>query len=50
MLGKDVGYHIPNRFSDGYGLNETRVKQMAEKGYSLIITVDNGIKHRCNSI
>lgn len=44
MLGKDVGYHIPNRFSDGYGLNETRVKQMAEKGYSLIITVDNGIK------
>lgn len=44
MLGKDVGYHIPNRFSDGYGLNEARVQQMHEKGYSLIITVDNGIK------
>ena len=42
--GVEVGYHIPNRFTDGYGLNITRVEQMAEKGYSLIITVDNGIK------
>lgn len=43
-LGIHVGYHIPNRFQDGYGLNVDRVKQMAEKGYSLIITVDNGVK------
>lgn len=43
-LGVEVGYHIPNRFDDGYGLNEQRVKQMAEKGYTLIITVDNGVK------
>jgi len=42
--GVHVGYHIPNRFEDGYGLNVERVKQMAEKGYSLIITVDNGVK------
>lgn len=43
-LGVHVGYHIPNRFEDGYGLNVKRVKQMAEKGYTLIITVDNGVK------
>ncbi len=43
-LGIEVGYHIPNRFTDGYGLNVHRVGQMAEKGYSLIITVDNGVK------
>ena len=43
-LGLNVGYHIPNRFIDGYGLNVERVKQMYEKGCSLIITVDNGIK------
>lgn len=43
-LGVQVGYHIPNRFEDGYGLNAHRVKQMAEKGYRLIITVDNGVK------
>lgn len=42
--GVRVGYHIPNRFEDGYGLNGERVKQIAEKGYSLIITVDNGVK------
>ncbi len=42
--GVNVGYHIPNRFEDGYGLNVNRVKQMAEKGYTLIITVDNGIR------
>ena len=43
-LGIKVGYHIPHREEDGYGLNENRVRQMAEKGYSLIITVDNGVK------
>ena len=43
-LGVEVGYHIPNRFDDGYGLNVKRVEQMAQKGYSLIITVDNGVK------
>lgn len=44
QLGVEVGYHIPSRLQDGYGLNVTRVEQMAAKGYSLIITVDNGIK------
>ena len=44
QLGVEVGYHIPSRLEDGYGLNVTRVEQMASKGYTLIITVDNGIK------
>lgn len=44
QLGINVGYHIPNRKNDGYGLNANRVEQMAKKGYTLIITVDNGIK------
>lgn len=43
MLGLQVGYHIPDRFNDGYGLNVKRVEEMAKKDYSLIITVDNGI-------
>ncbi|MCD7810221.1 MAG: single-stranded-DNA-specific exonuclease RecJ [Erysipelotrichaceae bacterium] len=43
-LDVQVGYHIPNRYEDGYGLNVKRVKQIAQKGYSLIITVDNGVK------
>lgn len=44
QLGGEVGYHIPNRIEDGYGLNCQRVEQMASKGYTLIITVDNGVK------
>lgn len=44
QLGKEVGFHIPSRNTDGYGLNVERVEQMAKKGYTLIITVDNGIK------
>jgi len=43
-LGVEVGYHIPDRHTDGYGLNMHRVEQMAARGYTLIITVDNGIK------
>ena len=38
------GYYIPDRFKDGYGLSPKIVKLAKEKGYSLIITVDNGIK------
>lgn len=44
QLGVEAGYHIPSRHLDGYGLNTARVEQIASRGYSLIITVDNGIK------
>lgn len=43
LRGMAVGYHIPDRFVDGYGLNVRRVEEMAKRGYTLIITVDNGI-------
>lgn len=33
---------IPNRFVEGYGLAESAVKQLAEAGASLIVTVDCG--------
>lgn len=42
-LNYDVGYYIPCRYIDGYGLNKAKIDQFKEKGYSLIITVDNGI-------
>lgn len=43
LLNYPVGYYIPSRYIDGYGLNGERVKQFYEKGYQLIITVDNGV-------
>ena len=42
-LGADVDYAIPSRMKDGYGINERIVKEFAEQGIGLILTVDNGI-------
>lgn len=42
-LGALVGYYIPHRFEEGYGLNPKTVKLALEKGYTLFITVDNGV-------
>lgn len=39
----DVITYIPDRNSEGYGLNLDAVKEISEKGITLIITVDNGI-------
>ena len=41
--GIDVGTYIPNRLDEGYGLNEEAIKEIASKGYNLMITVDCGI-------
>lgn len=42
-MGADVDYYIPSRVSEGYGLNKPAIKQLAENGTQLIVTVDNGI-------
>ncbi|MGJ9457073.1 single-stranded-DNA-specific exonuclease RecJ [Oceanobacillus sp. CF4.6] len=42
-LGALCDYYIPNRFTEGYGPNESAFKRASENGYSLIITVDTGI-------
>ena len=39
----DVGVYIPNRISEGYGLNNEAIEKIAKDGYNLIITVDCGI-------
>ena len=43
MLGADVDYYIPHRVDEGYGLNDEAVRQLAETGTQLMITVDCGI-------
>lgn len=42
-LGANVGFYIPNRFTEGYGPNEDAFRHAAENGIKLIITVDTGI-------
>ncbi|MDP4001140.1 MAG: single-stranded-DNA-specific exonuclease RecJ [bacterium] len=41
-LGAEVGYYIPDRFSEGYGVNSDAIKQIASESTKLIITVDCG--------
>lgn len=42
--GVNAGFYIPNRFKEGYGLQVHTVEMAKQKGYSLLITVDNGVK------
>ena len=39
----DCIYYIPDRFSEGYGMNCKAVEYLKNQGVDLIITVDNGI-------
>ena len=36
-------YYIPDRFEEGYGMNEAAIRSLASEGTKLIVTVDNGI-------
>jgi single-stranded-DNA-specific exonuclease len=43
ILGADVESYVPYRLSDGYGLNSERLHELAERGVSLVVSVDCGI-------
>ena len=42
-LGADVGYYIPRRSQEGYGLSTAAIDRLAAAGVTCIITVDTGI-------
>jgi single-stranded-DNA-specific exonuclease len=42
-LGAECVYYLPNRLTEGYGVSESGVRQIAEGGAALMITVDCGI-------
>lgn len=41
--GCEVGFYIPNRISEGYGLQAQHINAGVKKDYCLFITVDNGV-------
>lgn len=43
-IGATVIPYIPDRQSEGYGLNKSAISSLSEQGVSLLITVDNGIR------
>lgn len=42
-IGADVIYYIPNRLTDGYGMNFGAIDYIKSQDVDLIVTVDNGI-------
>src|SRR5690606_17287205 len=42
ILGIESEYHIPNRFTEGYGVNIPALEAARDRGCSLVITVDCG--------
>jgi len=43
LLGADVGYYVPHRIDEGYGLNADAIRSLAADKNELLITVDCGI-------
>jgi single-stranded-DNA-specific exonuclease len=43
LLGGEVGYYIPHRIEEGYGLNAEAIAQICDGGARLIVSVDCGI-------
>lgn len=40
----NVGFYIPDRYMEGYGISRQGIDYAIEKGYSLVIALDYGIK------
>ncbi len=49
LLGGDCSYYVPDRFTEGYGLNLNAVVELAAEGCRLLITVDCGISSLAES-
>lgn len=41
--GGEVDYYLPSRFTEGYGLHISALREFKEKDFSLVVTVDCGI-------
>jgi single-stranded-DNA-specific exonuclease len=44
ILGAETGFHVPNRFTEGYGINIPALEEAKASGFTLAISVDCGIR------
>ena len=44
FLGAKTGYHVPHRFTEGYGIRRDVLERAKADGYALVISVDCGIR------
>ena len=46
LLGAETGFHVPHRFTEGYGIQQQALERALSEGYRLVISVDCGIRAR----
>ncbi len=46
ILHAEVEVYLPDRVTEGYGLNKMAINSIAEQGFKLVITVDNGTRNK----
>ncbi|HSS21073.1 MAG TPA: single-stranded-DNA-specific exonuclease RecJ [Pyrinomonadaceae bacterium] len=44
MLGAKTGFHVPHRFTEGYGIQQAALEKALAEDYKLVISVDCGIR------
>jgi single-stranded-DNA-specific exonuclease len=44
LLGARTGYHVPHRFTEGYGIQQPALEKAVADGYKLVVSVDCGIR------
>jgi single-stranded-DNA-specific exonuclease len=44
MLGAQTGFHVPHRFTEGYGINRAALEKARDDGFKVVISVDCGIR------
>jgi single-stranded-DNA-specific exonuclease len=44
LLGAKTGFHVPHRFTEGYGIQQAALERAVNEGYKLAISVDCGIR------
>ncbi|HET9478780.1 MAG TPA: single-stranded-DNA-specific exonuclease RecJ [Pyrinomonadaceae bacterium] len=44
LLGARAGFHIPHRFTEGYGIQQPALERAFAGGYKLVVSVDCGIR------
>ena len=44
LLGANAGFHIPHRFTEGYGIQQAALEKAFADGYKLVVSIDCGIR------
>lgn len=44
LLGAQTGFHVPHRFTEGYGIQQAALEKARADGYTVVVSVDCGIR------